>query len=84
MKSTYVQLLVVFAVIGLLVWLVPPSTPDARAKATAIKPPESGYVTCPTWPPCWRDGRPIIGTDGPVDENFERYLKEQGLWRHLR
>jgi hypothetical protein len=63
--GTFLRLLVVFAVIGLFVWLVPPSTPKARLNAEKAEARwKTGMVICPTWPPCWRDGQPIVGA-GP-------------------
>jgi hypothetical protein len=33
---------------------------DHRPKAPE-PPPARSIVICPTWPPCWKDGRPING-----------------------
>lgn len=60
--------------IGLMVWLLPPRaierrlleaeqpTPTLFTDRVPEPKPGLGLVICPTWGPCWRDGKPIVGS----------------------
>jgi hypothetical protein len=51
-----------------MVWLQPPREVETKVKIHMLridKPPPSPPrwdVICPTWGPCWRDGKPIEGS----------------------
>jgi hypothetical protein len=62
-------LLAMFAGIGLMIWLLPPRgikviEPTALPLKFQAKPPPLPKYDeiCPTWGPCWRDGKPISGS----------------------
>ena len=70
--KVFLWLLAMAVALGTLVWLLPPReiekrlpkteqpTPTLFTDRVSGPKPGSGPI-CPTWGPCWRDGRPIEG-----------------------
>jgi hypothetical protein len=56
-----VFMLWLLAMIALVIWLAPPFEAREQRLRIEAEPPKPGPVICPFAPPCWRDGRPIVG-----------------------
>ena len=74
MRAFTLWLLAMVAGIGLMMWLLPPRAIEQRllkteqptptlfwAKPMPEATPKSWSVICPVAPPCWKDGKPIVG-----------------------
>jgi hypothetical protein len=48
---------------SLMIWTLPPRKLQGRLplEVNQSKPEFKRYVICPFAPPCWRDGKPIVG-----------------------
>ena len=74
MTRKLLHLAVIFAGIAVPMWLMPPREIETHIKeqgrlkeereAAPRAQPRWSMVICPTWSPCRRDGRPIVGA-GP-------------------
>ena len=64
MKATW-WLLGAVAIVefSLMIWTLPPRKLQGRLplEVNQSKPEFKRYVICPFAPPCWRDGKPIVG-----------------------
>jgi hypothetical protein len=72
MMKVVLWFLTVFGGIAIMMWLVPPREIERRLRLETEKPtfqrqklnealPRYDGVICPTAPPCWKDGKPIVG-----------------------
>ena len=66
----FLWLLAMAAGLGTMIWLVPPREIERRLRLETEKPhqqrleteqPKHWPVVCPVAPPCWKDGKPIVG-----------------------
>jgi hypothetical protein len=65
MKVVFWLLAVAVATIelGLMIWQLPPRKIEGRLPLETKQPKELPVI-CPAFPPCWQDGKPIVGSLG--------------------